>query len=347
MTAQTPPIFLQAGSHTAENVRRAFGSILGNRPGIVAAGHLAVSEKSGTPNMSVDVAEGQLVLKGSEGSYQGLYLCEARGVTNLAISAADATNPRRDLIVARVRDAAYSGATNTFSLEVVTGTPAGSPADPSLPSGSCFVLARVQVAASASSITNANITDLRTSYSIGQYGQAAALGGIIRCTNGTRPTGEEGLKIYEADTDVEYTYNGSAYVPTAVLGQWTPFTPTLTQSGAVTKTTTYARYYKVGRFVHVQVLLAATGSGTGGNAVTVSLPFTAAQAGNMGAGGGSIYDASTGASYPGRVVFNTTTTAALSPTNVTTGGYLGAATFTAALASGDSIDMEFRYEATS
>ncbi|MGE0344170.1 MAG: hypothetical protein AB7O86_14020 [Porticoccaceae bacterium] len=220
MTAQTPPIFLQAGSHPAEGVRRAFGSMMGNRSGIVASGHLAVSEKSGTPNMSVDVAEGQLVLKGSEGTYQGLYLCEARGTTNLAISAADATNPRRDLIVARVRDSAYSGATNTFSLEVVTGTPAGSPSDPSLPSGTCFVLARVQVAASASSITNANITDLRGNYSTAQYGRAAALGGTIPCTSSTRPTSPfVGQPIYETDTKRMAISDGTNWIVPYPLGE--------------------------------------------------------------------------------------------------------------------------------
>ena len=345
MAEQNPPIFLQAGSHPAEDWRRAIGAIVGNRSGIIAAGDLVVTQNT-TPNMTVLVASGQVLVSGSEATYQGLYFCENRGSKSVTISAADATNPRRDLIVARVRDAAYSGATNAWALEAITGTPAAVPADPTVPAN-CYVLARVAVAAGATSITNANITDGRAAWA-GQYGQAAALGAPIICTNGTRPTGAtEGLQIYETDSDSVHVHNGTTFVPVALLGQWTSFTPTLTQSGAVTKTTTYARYYKVGRFVHVQVLLAVTGSGTGGNTVTVSLPFTAAQAGGMSAGGGSIYDASVGAAYPGRVLLNTTTTAALSPTNVTTGGYLGAATFTAALASGDSIDMEFRYEATS
>lgn len=274
MTAQTPPIFLQAGSHPAEDVRRAFGSMMGNRSGIVASGHLAVSEKSGTPNMSVDVAEGQLVLKGSEGTYQGLYLCEARGTTNLAISAADATNPRRDLIIARVRDSAYSGATDTFSLEVVTGTPAGSPSDPSLPSGTCFVLARVQVAASASSITNANITDLRGNYSTAQYGRAAALGGTIPCTSSTRPTSPfAGLRIYETDTNRTWEHNGSAWVLMSSNGAYTSYTPTLTNitlgSGGVAN----GRWKVVDGstlFLRVRITLGTSGAFTG--AGTISLP---------------------------------------------------------------------------
>jgi hypothetical protein len=79
-----------------------------------------------------------------------------------ALSTADPTNPRRDLVVVRIRDAAYFGATNSWDLFVITGTPAASPVDPTIPSdGSYLLLARVAVAAGATSITNANITDLR------------------------------------------------------------------------------------------------------------------------------------------------------------------------------------------
>ena len=160
MTVQNPALFLQASSHPAEDVRRFVATTFDNGSGVVGSSDLAVTQ-NGTPNMSVNVAGGQVVVGGTEATYQGSYFCENRGTTNLVISAADATNPRRDLIIARVKDAAYSGAVNEWSLEVVTGTPAASPVDPSVPANS-FVLARVAVAALASSVTNANITDLRT-----------------------------------------------------------------------------------------------------------------------------------------------------------------------------------------
>ena len=231
MAAETPPIFLQAGSHDAEHTRRALASIVGNRPGIVGAGDLVVTQKSGTPNMSVDVAEGQVIVAGDEATYQGVYLCEARGVTNLVIAAADATNPRRDLIIARVRDSAYSGATDTFSIEVVQGTPAGSPSDPSLPTGSVYVLARVAVAAGATSISNANITDGRAGWS-GQFGRAAALGGTIICTSTTRPSSPfEGMRIYETDTNREYVHSGTAWVVPYPLGRLASATLTADVTG--------------------------------------------------------------------------------------------------------------------
>lgn len=344
MTAQTPPIFLQAGSHPAEDVRRALYAVHGGRQGIYTAGALAVSEKSGTPNMSVDVAEGQVAVNGSESAYAGVYLCEARGTTNLAISAADATNPRLDLIVARVRDAAYSGATNTFSLEVVTGTPAGVPADPSLPSGSCFVLARVTVDASASSITNANIADLRLSYSTAQNGRAAAVGGTVVCTNATRPTGVEGLKIYETDTDYEYTYSGSTWVPTASLGVWPTWAPTLVQSGTVTKTVSVAEYEKIGRRCTGNALMVVTGSGTSGQPIVVGLPVAMASSGNLVIGSGWVYDASAVAGYAGALIRVSSTAAILwahgETNNIGADPAFG-------LASPDQISYQFSYQTAS
>lgn len=166
MTAQNPPIFIQAGSHPAEDVRRWMSAMVESTPGVVAAGDMAVTQ-NGTPNMSVNVATGRAFINGSEATYQGTYAVENRGVQNVVVSASDPTNPRRDLIVARIKDAAYSGAANTFTIEVVTGTPAAVPVDPATPAN-CLVLARVAVAALATTVVNANITDLRTrAYALG------------------------------------------------------------------------------------------------------------------------------------------------------------------------------------
>jgi hypothetical protein len=71
--------------------------------------------------------------------------------TSLTIAAADATNPRRDIVVV----------TAAGALRVYTGTPANSPTDPALSAGD-VPLARVAVAANAVSVVNGNITDLRS-----------------------------------------------------------------------------------------------------------------------------------------------------------------------------------------
>lgn len=126
------------------------------------------------------------------------------------------------------------------------------------------------------------------------------------------------------------------------IDAWTAYTPTLTQLGAVTKTMTYAKYQRIGRFVTVNVLLAITGSGVVANAVLVGLPVTAATSDGA-IGSGFIFDASASVIYGGIVDLASTTEVDLLSTSGN--GVLGAAVFTAALASGDTLSFSATYEA--
>lgn len=227
MAVQSPPVFLQAGSHPAEDVRRMMYSIVGQRGGIVGAGDLAVTQ-NGTPNMSVNIATGDVFIPGTEATYQGVYHSENRGSLNLTVTAAHATNGRRDLVVARVKDSAYSGASDTLSVEVLAGTPAGSPVDPTVPAN-CWVLARLTVDAAVTSIVTAKITDLRTTYP--SQTRAAALGGLVVGTSTSPPTTNlyAGLPLWTTDTKSLYVYNGSTWdLVSAVATAWTA--PTLLNS---------------------------------------------------------------------------------------------------------------------
>jgi hypothetical protein len=213
MSERNPNLWLQGrADHTAEQDRALLEMLWGGREGVAGETDLAVSERGAGANMSVDVAAGRATVKGDENADQGMYVVWNDDTKNLTISAADPTNARRDIIVARVRDAFYSGATNAWALEVLTGTPAGSPSDPTIPDN-CLPLARVAVAASATSITDANITDLRPS--------AAALGGTVVCTSTTRPTVNlyNGLSIFETDTKLVYTYEGGSWWPHSIFQQ--------------------------------------------------------------------------------------------------------------------------------
>jgi hypothetical protein len=173
--AAREPMHLQANDYEAKQDRRLMSALLGYARfadlspsttlsnaahGVCEAGHLKVTEKSGTPNMSVDVAAGAAFIAGTNASDQGCYFVENDATANVTIATADGTNPRIDVIVARVRDAAYSGADNDLLLTVVQGTPAASPAVPSLPDD-CIALAQVSVPALDTAITNSQITDLR------------------------------------------------------------------------------------------------------------------------------------------------------------------------------------------
>lgn len=70
----------------------------------------------------------------------------------------------------------------------------------------------------------------------------------IICTSSTRPASPfEGQTIYETDTDLSYTYNGSAWVQTGNVGSWTSYTPTWTNLtvGNGTQTSAYVNYGKL------------------------------------------------------------------------------------------------------
>lgn len=159
MTAQNPPIFLQttAAGHPAEDVRRWIATLTRDTPGVIGSGDLAVTAATG---MNVTVAGGRAFISGTQGTYQGSYFAENRGTSTLTVSGGHATYTRKDLVVARIEDAAYSGATNAWSLAIIAGTPAASPAEPSAPANS-ITLAMITVPAGATSIAQVTITDRR------------------------------------------------------------------------------------------------------------------------------------------------------------------------------------------
>lgn len=119
--------------------------------------------------MSVDIAVGDAhILKTS-------YPFDAwtDAVNNVAITAADPSNPRRSIIIAwidlSVSDSSNSNNPGMLKFASINGTAAGSPSDPSdgtiqtaIGSGNPFIkLARVQLPAATSPVVNAYITDLR------------------------------------------------------------------------------------------------------------------------------------------------------------------------------------------
>lgn len=158
MAIRTPPSWLQNGSHPAENDRLGTQALWATT-GIINSSSLAVTQNSPT-GLSVLVASGWAAIVGTTQANMGTYTIYNDATTVLSITTADPTNPRIDLVCATVRDAYYTGAFNDVILQVVAGTPAGSPVAPTLPANS-ISLATVAVGAGATAITNANITDTR------------------------------------------------------------------------------------------------------------------------------------------------------------------------------------------
>lgn len=167
----------------------------------------------------------------------------------------------------------------------------------------------------------------------------------VICTSATRPTGVEGLAIYETDTDLEYTYNGTSWIPTARLGAPATWTPTLNQSGAVSKTTNIANYWKLGRRVEGEVHMTCSGAGGGASDITVGMPDTMVYSGSPSVviGSGMVFDASVSTFYSGVLIAASTTTAIISVHNSL--DQMGSApSFT--LANTDQVTYSFKYYST-
>jgi hypothetical protein len=168
---QTVPFALQNASHGA-NLFRQSASAVFTQGGILAAGELFVSAQA-SPNMTVKVSPGRAKVTGTSASApsgvtwttQAMYDVLNDASTNITISAADATNPRIDLVYIQVQDDFYTGSAHQAVMTVATGTPAASPATPATPVNS-IALATVRVNAGVTSITNSNITNLATQATI-------------------------------------------------------------------------------------------------------------------------------------------------------------------------------------
>lgn len=219
---ETPPFALQNSSHGAQLFRLAASGFLGAPlPGTlvsplygipsgstyvsgsqITAGHVGgvvgltdfQITQLGSPNMSVNVAGGQIYIPGGSVANQGLYFGLSDATTNLLITAASPSNPRIDTVIAYVEDAAYSGANNDWKLGVVTGTAtAGATLSNLTGAGSlagfpnCVVLGFVLVPANASSIVTADILNSQPLLSPG-FGGVDARGtpvGSMYATAGT------------------------------------------------------------------------------------------------------------------------------------------------------------------
>ena len=149
-----------------------------------------------------------------------------------------------------------------------------------------------------------------------------------------------GAILTAAQLNEQLRDNMSVLAPFAAA--WTSWTPTLTQSGAVTKTVTSATYVQVGKLVIAQFNLSVTGAGTAGVGVLMGLPVTA-----LGflksVGTCAIFDTSASTTYGGTCTSLSTTTVGF------VGDWSGANTWgsqpSLALANGDVIRGTLMFEA--
>lgn len=204
------PVLLDGVTFSAKELRQLLVSAEmaltgGAGPIVVRSG---VRPGAGTPlkvtaggGMNLSVAAGFATVQGTAAADQGAYTLGLATSQTVTVTTANATNPRWDLVVAYVSDV---GTSSSFGrVEIIAGTPAGSPADPAVPANA-LRLARVVVGAGVGSISAGNITDLRVF--------TTAAGGVLPALSTETPVGPfAGLVRYDTDTKSLRVYDGAAY----------------------------------------------------------------------------------------------------------------------------------------
>ena len=161
------------------------GSVMNVQGGVVGGTGLSVIQASG---MTLGVGAGSFVVPNTASAIAGGYRSTMANGGVLTVATADTANPRIDIVVAAVNDLGTSGSTG--SVQIITGTPASSPSVPAAPANS-ITLAQIAVAANATSITSANITDTRP-YTV-------AAGGIVKAPLGSN-FGADGMAAFDPNT---------------------------------------------------------------------------------------------------------------------------------------------------
>lgn len=206
-------LHLSEDGSTPDIDRRFMGSLTGDGSRVVGIDSFEVSQKSGTPNMSVDVAPGRGWVLGTDDDFQGSYYVESTAVVNVVIAAADSTNPRKDVIVARVRDSVHAGGANDdWLVTVIEGTPASSPAVPTI-DDSTLVLAIIDVEANETAIEDEHITDQRTSSTYNAGGYLTTTGTIVASASNYPASPEVGDTLFSTTEGQLMRYTGSKWAP--------------------------------------------------------------------------------------------------------------------------------------
>lgn len=139
------------------------------------------------------------------------------------------------------------------------------------------------------------------------------------------------------------TYNSGLWEASNLL--YTPptdYTPTLTQSGTVTKTVTRGRYTQLGKTVSAWGRLVPTATGSAGTAILAGLPVAAAYNSQV-VGTASITLG--GTAYRASVILNGTLTVLFREADVATASNMGVVPNVGLASSGDLIDFFAIYEA--
>ncbi|MFC6090880.1 hypothetical protein [Saccharothrix lopnurensis] len=285
----------------------------GSEGGVIlgAGANLAVAATSPSASMQLTVSTGAAVIpRAGQHAYVGPF----GPAGNIDIDAANATNPRIDTVIVRVRDPELLDPSNGVSnkglfVEVVKGAAAAVPAAPSLAAiPACLPLCDVFVPSapnmpSTPAIVNANLTDRRW------WTRAA---GGIRYAAGAEARGG----AYPWDMRVGAAGLLDMWDPTASLWvtllnprAWTSYTPTITATGGAlnlgsgTGVGIFGRYVQIGKTLIVRIwMVVGSGNDTRSGPANFGLPPGFTIANNNGAeqvGKAKLYHPTGGTFYGG------------------------------------------------
>jgi len=201
-------------------------SASGARGGVVRHGDTSLAVTVDGSDV-VTVQPGSYVAPGNAVTGTGVWRYGLSAATTGSLAARNATNPRIDLVIARALDTSVVGSHGAYKgrIEIITGTPAGSPSVPSLPT-MAVELARITVpntGGGAASVDSSHRT------------YATAIGGeIIVPTSSMLPASAATYQRARAlDTGVPYVWTGSLWAPESVY---------VTDSASGVETTTNAAW---------------------------------------------------------------------------------------------------------
>lgn len=212
MAEINPPAWMQAGAYPARTDRLTVSSLL-SYPGFLVDESTPTRIRQGvkpsyqqqqlkvraapTPNMTVIVSGGFCFIDQHDTGGLGTYVCVNDADRTLTVPpAGGAGQYRKDCVVASVYDAETAGTVSEWRLEIIQGTyaaSAGAATRPSLPPN-CALLADLSIGPSQTSVSAANISDVRN-YSV-------AMGGILPVASNVAPNRPHpGQVIYHTNTD--------------------------------------------------------------------------------------------------------------------------------------------------
>jgi hypothetical protein len=156
------PILTNGATHSAQQFRMLVRDLARGAEGITEGDDLKVTQRS-TPGAGVTVADGSGVIQGRVNAFQGHYSACNTGAVNVDI-AATGGSARSDMVILRVEDPEYEGTLDptvdqVTYFQVISNVSSSATAIPDGRTG--IPLARIDIPASTSTITDAMITDLR------------------------------------------------------------------------------------------------------------------------------------------------------------------------------------------